>query len=83
MNEIEVKEPNGLQWNRFLDAVVTIIKFNKSTIYHDIYIKVLYDGTVSYYTVCTDDALNTTNTETAFPELTNIFEEHFEMTVQE
>ena len=40
--------------------------------YHDIYIKFFTDGTVSYIKVSTDDFLNTTNNETAFPELSII-----------
>ena len=55
----------------------------KSTIGHAIYIKVFDDGTVSYLTVSTDDVLNTTNNENAFPELTRVFKEHSEMKVQE
>ena len=61
MNRIQGKKPAERQWNRLLDAVVTILKYNKSTIDHDIYIKVCTDDTVSYLTVSTDDVLNTTN----------------------
>ena len=43
--------------------------FEKITIYRDIYIKVLYYGTVSCLTFCTRNFLNTTNNETAFPKL--------------
>ena len=63
--------------------MVTIIKYKKSKIYYAIYIKVFTDGTVSYLTFYTDNVLNTTNNETAFPGLTKKFEEHFEMKVQE
>ena len=77
------KKPAGRQWNRLLDAVVTILEYKKSTIDHAIYIKVFDDGTVSNLTVSTDDVLNTTNNENAFPELTRVFKEHFEMKVQE
>ena len=63
--------------------MVTIIEYKKSTIDHAIYIKVFYDGTVSYLTVSTDDFLNTTNNEKAFPELTRVLKEHFDMNVQE
>ena len=73
----------GRQWNRLLDAVVPILKYKKRTFDHAIYIKVLTNGTVSYITVCTDDILNPTNNDAAVPELTRIFEEHFEMKVQE
>ena len=55
--------------NQLLDAVVKILKYNKSTFYHDIYIKVFFDETVLYLTVSNDDVLNTTNNETEFPEL--------------
>ena len=83
MNVIQRKNPDGRQRNRLLDAVVTIIEYKKSTIDHDIYIKVFDDGTVSYPTVSTDDVLNTNNNENAFHELTRVFKEHFEMKVQE
>ena len=76
-------EPDEIQWNRLLDVVVTIFKYKKITIDHDIYIKVFTDGTVSYLTVSTDDVLSTTNNETAFTDLTRVFKEHFEMKVQE
>ena len=41
------------------------------------------DSTVSYLTVSTNDVLNTNNNENAFPELTRVCEEHFEMKLQE
>ena len=50
-----------------------IIKYNKSTIDHAIYIKVFTNGTVPYLTVSTDNILNTTNDETECPELTKTF----------
>ena len=83
MNGIQVTKPAGLQWNRLLDSVVTIIKYKKSAIDHAIYIKVLSYGTLSYLTVSIDDIINTNNNETSFPELTRVFEEHFEMKFQE
>ena len=46
MNGIQGTKPPGRKWNRLLDAVVTIIKYKKSTIDHDVYIKVFTDGTV-------------------------------------
>ena len=63
MNGIQGTKPAGRQLNRLLDAVVTIIKYKKRKIDNDIYIKVLYYGTVLYLTVYTDDVLNTTNNE--------------------
>ena len=48
-----------------------------------IYIKVFTDGIFSHPTVSTDDVPNTTNNETAFPELTRACKEHFEMKFQE
>ena len=45
--------------------------------------KFFFCGKVSYLTVSTDDVLNTTNNENAFPELTRVFKEHFDMIVQE
>ena len=60
----------------------TILKYNKITIDHDIYITVLSDGTVSYLKVYTDGVLSTTNNETDFTELTRVFEENFDMKFQ-
>ena len=77
------KKPAGQQWNRLLDAVVTIIKYKKITIDHAIYIKFFYYIKVSYPTFPTDDVLNTTNNNISFPKLRIVFEEHFEMKVQE
>ena len=82
MNGVQWTKPAGIYWNRLLDALVTILKYNKSTIYHAIYIKVFTYGTVSYLTVSTDDVLNTTNNDTSFHEVTRVFKEHFEMKVQ-
>ena len=83
MNLIQGTNPSGRQWNRLLDAVVTILKYKKITIDNAIYIKVFADGTVSYLTVSTDDVLNTINNENTFPELTRVFKEQFEIKVQE
>ena len=77
------KKTTRRQWNRLLDAVVTMINYKKSTIDHAIYIKVLTDGTVYYFTVSNDDVINNTNNDTAFIELTRVFKEQFEMKVQE
>ena len=60
-----------------------MIKYKKITIDNVIYIKVFTDGTVSYIKVSTDDVLSITNNETAFPELSIVCEEHFEMILQE
>ena len=82
MNVIQGTNPAGRQWNRLLDVVVKILKYKKITIDHAIYIKFFTDGTVSYLKVSTYGVINTTHNETAFPELTRVFEEHFEMKVQ-
>ena len=63
--------------------MVTILKYKKITTDHDIYIKLFSDGKVSYLTVSTGDVLNTNNNETAFTELTLVFEEQFVMKFQE
>ena len=60
MNVIQGTKSPGIQWNRLLDAVVKILKYNKSTIYHDIYIKVFNNVKMSYITVSTDVIINTT-----------------------
>ena len=73
MNVIQGTRSSEIQWNRILDTVVTMIKYNKSTIDHAIYTKVFTDGTVYYLTVSTDDILNTTNNENAFTVLTRVF----------
>ena len=81
---MESKEQNQTDDNgRLLDAVVTIIKYNKSTIDHDIYKKLFSDVTVSYLKAYTDDVLNTTNNETEFTELRRVLEEYFETKVQQ
>ena len=64
MNGIQGTKPAGRQWNQLLDAVVTIIKYKKIIIDYAIYIKVFSGVTVSYFTVSTNDVLNTTNNET-------------------
>ena len=69
MNGIQGNKLAGQKWNRLVDAVVTILKYKKNTIYHAIYVKLFSDGTVSYLIVSTDDVINTTNNETSFPEL--------------
>ena len=40
MNGIQGKKPAGRKCNRLIDLVVTIVKYKKSTVDHDIYIKV-------------------------------------------
>ena len=60
-----------------------MIKYNKRTIDHAIYIKLFTDGTVPYLTVSTDDFLNTTNNDKSFTELTRVFEENVETKLQE
>ena len=60
-----------------------MIKYNKGTNYHAIYIRVFYDGTVSYLTVSTDDIINITNNETAFTEPRRVFGEYFKIKSQE
>ena len=82
MNGIQVTKPDRRHWDILLDEVVTMIKYKKRKIDHTIYIKVFSDGTVSYLTVSTDDVLNITNNETAFTELTRVFQENFEMKVR-
>ena len=75
MNGIRGKTPLGRQSNPFLDAVVRIIKYNKRTNDHAIYIKIFSDITISYLMVYTDDVLNINNNKTSFTELRNVFEE--------
>ena len=43
MSGIQGTKPSGKQCNQLFYAVITIIKYKKSTIDHDIYIKVFYD----------------------------------------
>ena len=77
MNGIQGTKPEGWTFNQILDAVVTNIKYKKITIYHAIYIKLFYGGTVSYLTDSTDDILNTTNNETPCPELRRLLKKLF------
>ena len=64
MDVIQGKKPTRQQWNQLLDDVVKIVKYKKITIDHAIYIKVFYDGTMSYIMVSTDDVLKNTNNQT-------------------
>ena len=64
MNVIQETKPYGRQWNRLIDSVVTILKYNKIIIDNAIYTKVFSDITLSYLTVYIDDVLNTNNNET-------------------
>ena len=66
-----------------VEQKVTIIKYKKITIDHGIYIKVFSDEKVCHLTVSTDHVLNTNNKETLFTELTRVFEERFDMKIQE
>ena len=75
MNGIKATKPAVRQWNRLLDAVFKILKYKKITIDYAIYIKVFYDGTVSYLTVSTVDIIKNDNNKTAFPELIRVLEE--------
>ena len=63
--------------------MVAVLKSNKNTIYHDIYIKVFSDVTVSYIIFSTDDVLNPSNNEISFTELPRVFQEIFHIQVQE
>ena len=83
MNWIQETKQARLQWNQLLDAVVAILKPKKITICYAMYIKVFSDGIVSYLTVFIDDVLNTTNNQTVFPKLRRVFEEDFEIRIQE
>ena len=67
MSAIQGTKPSGRQQIQPLDTVVTMIKHNKSTIYHAIYINIFSELKVSYLMVSTDDVLNTTNNQTEFP----------------
>ena len=50
-------------------AVVTFLKYKKTTIDHYTYVRVFSDITVSYLTFSTDNVINTTRNETSFTEL--------------
>ena len=63
MNGIEGGKLSGRKLIYILDPVVTINKYNKTTIYHTIYIKILYKRNMYYITVSTDDELYATNNE--------------------
>ena len=82
MNGVQRTKSYRQQWNRLLDALVSIIKYKKIKIDNAIYIKVLSGGTVSYLTVSSDDVLSTTNTETEFTEPRRVSGEVFEIKLQ-
>ena len=75
MNVIQGTKPVEWIWNQLIDAVVTILQYNKRTIDHAIYIKVFSDETASYLTVSTDNVLDTNNNATAFIETRKLFRE--------
>ena len=83
MNGVQGGKTAGRKCNRLIDAVGTILRYKNITIYHAIYIKFLYGVTVYYLKVSNYYILNTNNNDTSFPELTRVFEEHFEMKFQE
>ena len=60
-----------------------MIKYKKIIIDHVIYIKVLFNGKVSYLIFSNDNVRNKNNKQRVFPELRIVFEEHFEMKLQE
>ena len=63
--------------------MITVLKYKITTIYHDIYIKIFSDGTISYLKVSTDGSLNTNNNDIDFHELRKVFQESFEIRIQE
>ena len=73
MNRIQVTKPAGQKCNILLGALVTILKYKKITIDHTIYSKDFSEGTVSYLTVSTDNVINTTNNEIAYPKINKSF----------
>ena len=79
MNGIQWGKPPGHRCNLLLDAVVTIFKYKKIIIDHDIYINVFSDIKVYYFTVYTDSIFNTTNNEKNYHESTRFFEEAFDI----
>ena len=78
-----VKKTAAQQYNRLLDAAVTIIKYKRIQIDPDICTNVLYDVTVSYLKISSGYIINTTNNETEFTELRRVLEEYFETKVQQ
>ena len=66
-----------------MESVVTIPKYKKIAIDRAIFIKVLSDGTVSYPTVSTFYFINTTNIETAFPELRRFLKNYLRLNSKE
>ena len=81
MNEIQGTNIERRQWNKILNALLTLLKHQKITIDHAIYIEVFYDGNSYYLRVTTDDFLNDTNTETAFTEPIKVFQEESEINI--
>ena len=77
MNGIKGTKPFMQKCDQLLDAVVVVLKYNKINIYHAIYIKVLYDGTVSIIMVYKYGVINNTSNDTEFTEPRRFFEEYF------
>ena len=81
MNGIQGTKLARRQWNRLLDAVVTIQKYKK-TIDYATYIKVFSEGNVYYLTVSTYDVLRNTTNKTEFTELRSVVKEYFDIKVK-
>ena len=82
VNWIQGTKPSGWKLNRFLDAVVTIMKYKKIKNDHSIYIQAFCGVIVSSLTVSNGDVLNTNKNEKSFTDLRIFFEEDFDMKVQ-
>ena len=64
MNGTQGTKSSQGQRNWILDTVFTMLKYKKITIDHVIYIRVLYDGIISYLNVYYYYVINTTNGDT-------------------
>ena len=63
--------------------MVIVLKYKKIEIYRAIYIRVLYDGTVTYITVSDNSVLNTNNNKILFTEIRKLFEDAFGIKIQQ
>ena len=61
MHGIQSNKPSDIQCKIILYALVKLISYKRSTIYHAMYVKIFYHGKVSYITVSMVDVFNTTN----------------------
>ena len=83
MNGIQGTNTSGYKCKRLLDAVFTVMTYTKITVFIVRKFAVFYDGTISYLTVYTGDVLNNNNNELYCSIIIKLFQETFQIKIQE